>query len=538
MTSRGRLSGLASARIIGLEGLATADGLRLLDLAAGPDRVAAEPEAASAVVAACAGSPLALRLAGAVLAARPGLSVARLADDCAGPRVLDVLAADDSSVRAAIDSSYRALANEARSVFCLAAAAIPGEIPAWALTELADGDNSVGDKLAAVGLLMPAHVEVAGKRYRMHTLVRAYASERASHRDFRSAEALARLRAGWLHRADRAATRLPGMPFVVAPAALRGQPRAQPAPECEEAWLEDERANLLATAEQACATGDHTAAMALATRMTADLCRAGAFQDAIQLWRNVAAAAEAAGDTASAAMADCHLAVSLAATHEQLGEATALLCRALPELERADEVDAAAMGYALLGRCAIAQGRHAAAIRAARCAQRLARCAKDGDLARCCATAVLGLTLGRVGIATAGLERCLEAVSLAARLGEPAYEAYATRAMAQVLLLSGAYSAAADACSDGIVLCERVGSQIGVARFRLLLGRAYQCMRHGQAAAENLLKAGEVFADCGLATEETCARSLLAAGANSAADPPDAARHVRDVSKDLARSAG
>ncbi len=155
VTSRGRLSGLAGARTVELDGLTAEAGLSLLDLAAGPGRIATEPEAAASVVAACAGLPLALRLAGAVLAARPGLTVARLASDCAGHRVLDALAADDSSVRAAIETSYRALPSQARAAFCLGATAIPGEIPAWALTELADGDSNVGDRLAAVGLLMP-----------------------------------------------------------------------------------------------------------------------------------------------------------------------------------------------------------------------------------------------------------------------------------------------------------------------------------------------------------------------------------------------
>ncbi len=534
VTSRSRLSGLAGARTIQLEGLAAKDGLRLLDLAAGPGRLAAEPEAARGIAAACAGMPLALRLAGAVLAARPGLSVSRLASDCAGPQVLDVLAADDSSVRAAIDSSYRALPSEARVAFCLAAIAIPGEIPAWALTELADGDASVGDRLAAVGLVMPAHVEVAGKRYRMHTLARAFAKERASHGDNSSAEALARLRAGWLHRADRAAGQVPAVPFVVAPAALRGQPAPHPGPECDDSWLADERSSLLATAAQACAAGDHTGAMALAARMTADLCRTGAFQDAIRLWQAVGATSDAAGDTASSAMAAYYLAVSHAATHGPLAEASVLLRAALPELERADALDAAAMGYALLGHCASAEGRHAAAIRAARSSLRLAAGTAGGDLARCCATAVLGLTLGRIGIASAGLERCQHAVSLAMRLGEPGHEAYAIKAMAQVLLMSGAYSAAADACSNGIDLCERMGSQVAVARFRLLLGRAYQCMRLGQEAAENFLAAARVFGDCDLVAEEISARSMLAACADANDERADTSVRARDVSRILA----
>ena len=154
--------------------------------------------------------------------------------------MLDALAADDSSVRAAIETSYCALSSQARTALCLAASAVPGEIPAWALTELADGDSTVGDRLASVGLLMPARVEVAGKRYQMHTLIRAYAGERASDCDDSAARALTRLRAGWLRRAERAAAQVPALPFVAVPSfsavvATRGlHPTGQPRPEGEE----------------------------------------------------------------------------------------------------------------------------------------------------------------------------------------------------------------------------------------------------------------------------------------------------------------
>jgi DNA-binding SARP family transcriptional activator len=543
VTSRSRLSGLAGARIVELDELAVEDGLRLLDLTAGPGRVASEPAAARAIVVACAGLPLAIRLAGAVLAARPGLTVATLADECAGQQVLDVLSAEDSSVRAAIESSCRALSSQGYAVLCLAASAIPGEIPAWALAELADGDGRVGDTLAGVGLLAPARVEIAGKRYRMHSLVRAYAREQGSQGDDSCTEALARLRAGWLHRADRAAAMAPALPFAAMPppvtapsAGLRVQPTAQAGLEAAQSWLESEQTGLIATVEQACAAGDHATAIALASRMLADHCRTGAHLIAIRLWRAVADAAAVAGDSVAAALARYYLAVVLADTHDQIGEAATVLRGALPELERAEKVDAAAMGYALLGRCASAEGRHAAAIRAVRDSLRLADGTPAGYLVRCCATAVLGLTLARVGIASTGIERCRQALSQAARLGEPEYEAYATRAMAQALIVSGAYSAAAGTCRDGLELCERLGSRIAAARFTLLLGRAQQCLGEHEAAAESLVAAADVFRQSGLGVEEITARSMLAAGATVAGDQAQAAAQVRAVSQILAHS--
>ena len=105
VTSRSRLSGLAGARHIEIGGLPDEEALSMLDRAAGAED-SREPEAARAIVERCGGMPLAIRLAGEVLAARPGLSLAALALELTGGQVLDVLVAEDVSVREAIGASY------------------------------------------------------------------------------------------------------------------------------------------------------------------------------------------------------------------------------------------------------------------------------------------------------------------------------------------------------------------------------------------------------------------------------------------------
>jgi hypothetical protein len=179
VTSRSPLAGLLGARHVRLPELSPDDALTLLGLVTGPGRTSAEPSAASEVVAACAGMPLALRLAGAVLTARPGLTLAGLAGECRSDRVLDALDAEDSSVRATIGSSYRALPVAARTAFSRAAAFLADEIPAHALTEIAGGDRRVAAKLVSVGLVTAAEVETSGQGFRMHPLVRAYGRELA-----------------------------------------------------------------------------------------------------------------------------------------------------------------------------------------------------------------------------------------------------------------------------------------------------------------------------------------------------------------------
>ena len=196
VTSRGRLSALAGAAVVELEPMQDDDALRLLGSAAGPDRFGRDLEAAHAVVAACAGLPLALRLAGAVLAARPGLTVARLASDLER-QPLDVLQAEDVSVRAAIRSSYRAVSDRARAALSHAAVTMPGQVQAWALAELAGGDEGVISELISVGLIAPVRSDSDGEFYSIHQLTRAFAAdihERAP--DGRGAGPAGEIRAG------------------------------------------------------------------------------------------------------------------------------------------------------------------------------------------------------------------------------------------------------------------------------------------------------------------------------------------------------
>jgi DNA-binding SARP family transcriptional activator len=174
VTSRSRLPGLAGASIVELDGLPEDDALRLLSQTAGRDRIAAELSAASVIVGICAGMPLALRLAGITLAARPGLTVAGLAHDMQRGSALD-LQAEDVSVRASIGSSYRAVSGAARSALSRLSVTAPGAIAARQLADLAGA--SAAAELAAAGLLAPVRMAEAGEHYSIHPLVRAYAAE-------------------------------------------------------------------------------------------------------------------------------------------------------------------------------------------------------------------------------------------------------------------------------------------------------------------------------------------------------------------------
>ena len=479
VTSRSRLTGIAGARVIEIGELPADDAFALLVSVAGPQRIAAEPGAARAVISACGGLPLALRLAGATLAARPGLTVERLARDLGSGRALSVLAAEDTSVRAAIEVSYRAVSSQARTAFRLAAAAIPGDIPRWALTELASGDSGVAGQLTAVGLVSPAAAEMAGARFLMHPLTRCYGRQSLPDGEPDDGPLLAALTAAWLHGADLAAVHVPALPFAAVPARLAperqfpGELAAQlaDAAGCW-AWLDCEQANLLAVAARACTNGDHQTASALASRLLARQCVTGGSLASIETWRRVASAAAAAGDEAGEAGAGYFQAVALAADEHRVTAAAELLAQSAPRLERLGVTGAAAMAYGLLGSCANQTQRHAVALRACQHAMRLAVGEPHGDLIRCAARAVLGETLARMGVISIGTAYCQRAVAEAHALAEPAYAVFAVRALVAALLAGGRFSAAADMCATGIELTVSYGAENAAASFTQLLARA------------------------------------------------------------------
>ncbi len=515
VTSRGRLSSLAGAATVEMNGLAEMDGLALLASGAGADRVRADPAAARAIIAACGGLPLAVRLAATTIAARPGLTLASFAAELAGPGVLDVLTVEDTSVRATIGTSYRTLPAAVRRAAAMASVTMLGDIPRWALAELADGEDTVADRLTGVGLLLPVPAGAGERRYRMPDLTRAFLREHEPVE--RDAAALSRLARGWLHRSRQATARAPAVPFFPAPTPGWRQTTAVPEPAdswLTPDWLDREQANLMAVADWVSAAGMHDDAVALGGRIGARLAMRGRYVEAIASWRSLADRATAADLTA--AKARYFLAAAVAGSHDHQERAAALLADCVPILAAGGDLEVAGYGYCLLGRHASASRRHAAAITLARRALGLAGDGPHGSLVRCCAAALLGLTLARIGACESGTRYCLQARNEARTLGEPVYEVHAAQALAQSLMLTGDYHQAVAVCAEAMSLARGYGGIVDVARLELIVGRARQYTGSDEAAGVSLGAAADVFRDAGLVLDEVTARSILAACRRSA----------------------
>ena len=117
VTSRPVLSALAGARHLTLEAMPTTEAIGLLGRLVGAARIASEPEAATEVARCCGYLPLALRIAGARLAARPGWPVQALVGRLAGAeRRLDELQLAEVGVRASFQVSYQQLSDSPDAV--------------------------------------------------------------------------------------------------------------------------------------------------------------------------------------------------------------------------------------------------------------------------------------------------------------------------------------------------------------------------------------------------------------------------------------
>jgi DNA-binding SARP family transcriptional activator len=266
VTSRSRLAGLPAAVHVSLGAFHPDEAVELLRRVGGRARVDAEPAAAAEIAQLCGHLPLAVRIAGARLAARPHWRLAHVAHRLRREQQrLDELSSGDLAVRASMDLSHHALRPETRRALRLLALLDAPDFAAWALAALLD--TTVDAAQAHLEALIDAHVVTCAgpdgcgqDRYQLPDLVRLHARERSRAEDdpTQCREALVRALGGWLALAEAADSRLAERVGAdVRGAARRWYPqparrRALPDPL---AWFDSERVALTAGVAQACRAG-------------------------------------------------------------------------------------------------------------------------------------------------------------------------------------------------------------------------------------------------------------------------------------------
>jgi DNA-binding SARP family transcriptional activator/tetratricopeptide (TPR) repeat protein/DNA-binding XRE family transcriptional regulator len=316
LSTRARLTTIPGAEHVELRMLIPAESLLLLRRIVGDAKVAAEPAAAATLVGMCNGLPLALRIVGARLAARPHWPISRLVQRMNDERRrLDEMTADGLAVRISIAVTYQGLAPAARRMLRLLGFLGVPEFGDWLAVALVDGPIDIAEDL--LEQLVDARLvdidEGANRltRFRMHDLVRLYAHERAVEEDPDATLRLAvdRVVGVAIDLVERQAERIPyAVPRLRRRPSLPATVEASVVAPDERplGWVQTERACLVSVVERATALGMDEAACVLADAL---VFAAFALHNDFDDWNRAHAAARAAaranGNRTGEAVVEC-----------------------------------------------------------------------------------------------------------------------------------------------------------------------------------------------------------------------------------------
>ncbi|GAA0233590.1 AfsR/SARP family transcriptional regulator [Cryptosporangium japonicum] len=436
VTGRVRLSGLEGARWTELDVLDACDGVRLLARIVDDARVDDHDADAADVVGLCGGLPLAVRIAGARLTARPGWTVSHLVALLRDEnRRLDRLDAGDLRVRASLALSDDGLRPSARVLFRRLSVLDVPDFAGWLATVLSDEKPEQAardlDDLVDAHVLAAVGTDAAGQtRYRFHDLVRLYARDRAAAAGD-TEEALRRGTGAWLAVAAELEPGIPGPTWapIVSGAfrpdvdEVRDELAGVPALD----WFDAEQVAVRALIRQACAAGCTDVAFDLAQRCEKYFDLRGMYAEWGATNRLVVDACLAAGDRRGEAVARRGLAdLTTWITDDRSTEA---MTRQHAEATRVQELFREVGEYGGMADAGVmrswaltATGRHAEAIDAAREALAWAAdAAHVGGESR--AHLALAVAAGESGDLGSALEHLTLALERARVLGNPRGEA-------------------------------------------------------------------------------------------------------------------
>ena len=264
VTSRSRLNGLTirdGANLLTLDLLPPEQALALLVRIIRQERVDTAPESARELVRLCAQLPLAIRIAGERITARPDATLAELVEELTDERNRIEAFSDEeddaTAIRAVFSWSYKALSPQGSRMFRLLGLHAGPEISTMTAAVLADTAivraRGLMESLAKVHLI----TRLKRDRYQFHDLLRAYAAECAEQDepDDERERAIQRVLAWYLYSLD-------ATDRVLAPHRSQRVPLHLPRPSQELLpsfstpndaleWCEVERANLVAATRQA-----------------------------------------------------------------------------------------------------------------------------------------------------------------------------------------------------------------------------------------------------------------------------------------------
>jgi DNA-binding SARP family transcriptional activator/Tfp pilus assembly protein PilF len=545
VTSRDALAGLVArdgAARLDLDLLPLKDAVGLLRALTGA-RVDIEPGAAALLAEQCSRLPLALRVAAELAGTRRDVPLARLVDQLADQQQrLSLLDADGdprTAIRAVFSWSYRHLDAAAARAFRLSGLHPgpdfgPHAVAALTGTTLAD-NRRVLDLLARQQLIQQA----SSGRYGMHDLLGAYARELAAAHDGQDGQhaALTRLHDYYLHTAAAAMD-------TVYPAERRYRPRIPPAatpvppvtePAAARAWLDAERANLVAVTVHAAGYGWP----AHATRLAATLFRylaAGSYsQEAIIIYTHARAAARQSGDHAAEATALYHLA-GICWQQSRYQQATDHLQQALALFRQISDRGHEAGTLGNLGLICFSQGRYQQASILHAQARNIYRQAGDlsGEM-HCLMN--LGHTEERQGRYQQAARRLRQSLAIARKLDDRYIECEALSNLGTVCMRQGDLNQAAGYLDQALALCRETSNRYHQADALTRTGDVRLRQGRPQEACDLIQQGLALFQEIGDRSGEADALNSLGE-AHLAIGQPSRARTHHTAACDIASDIG
>ncbi|WP_424211334.1 BTAD domain-containing putative transcriptional regulator [Streptomyces sp. BI20] len=500
--SLGDLTGDHTTLNIRLRTLEPAEATALLTRLAGADRFGGDPVAVEQLGTLCDRLPLALRIAGARLAAKPNLSVRGLVERLRDQRGrLDVLSPGEGGVRAGFRLTYRDLTPEAARMYRRLGLLRTADFAAWAGAAVADTDvwhaEDLMDQLVDAQLLELAETDPdRAPRYRFQDLLRLFARERAEADEpvGEADAALERAFAAWLWLAEEAHRRLDGRPYPT------GRPAA-PAPvflgcvaddllRAPMDWFDSERGCVTDLVEHAAESGRARQAWMLTESAVPHF----ETRNHLDEWQRCAvralAAARAAEDVPGEATM-LRLLGSLAIYQRRYEQAEGWTMAALRLLRGSGDTAGAALAHRNLAMCARFQGDWERALDS--CEEALRGFHALGDIGNEAHLvgfrAQIELDRGEVARALPLAER---AVALSGRTGSVRAEAQSHYRLAEVRLRAGEPARAAAAFETVLRLTRGEGDRVGEAHALHGLGQTQWSQGLSRAAGETLRRALEI----------------------------------------------
>jgi tetratricopeptide (TPR) repeat protein/transcriptional regulator with XRE-family HTH domain len=501
LTSRRRLTALDDATVISLDTLAPQEAAALLIRLAGRPGLQPDDVAVGEITRRCGYLPLAIGLIASQLRHHPAETAESVAASLAAATDrMELMRAENLSVAAAFDLSYQDLDPGQQRLF-RRLGLIPGPtFDAYAAAAL-DG-ASLGKARRQLDELYDQHLitEPALGRYQLHDLLREHArimaTETAAAADAEAATG--RLLDYYLHTALAA-----GRHFAPRATAYRrslpGHPPAQ-APELatlgqSAAWLEAERANLHAAADDAAGRGRSRYAIVIPAAIGGFLAARGHWDQSAALHQSALTAARQAGDRLGEAYALSTLGV-LQRESGSYPSAAASLARALALYRDMGDQPGQADTLNELGFLRVLTGDYAAATASHQQALVLSRSTGDRH-AETEALSNLGLVQQLTGDHAAAAASQQQALALFRDLGDLHGQAYALNSLGVTQEETGDYPAAAASQQQALALFRDLGHRLGQAHALNDLGLVHQHTGDYPAAAAGHQQALTLFDDLG-----------------------------------------